>query len=54
MYLYDIVTSLSSNPNIVNHHIQNKISRLSELPKPMGRKDHRFLSPEFVNPRKQV
>jgi len=35
-------------------HVQDKVSRFSELPEPMRREDHRFLSPQLSNPRKQV
>jgi len=38
----------------VMSHAQDKVSRFGELPKPVGREDHRFLSSQFSNPREQV
>ena len=35
-------------------HAQNNVSRFSKLSEPMGREDHRFLSPQLSNPREQI
>ena len=36
------------------NHLQNEVSGFSELPEPMGGENHRFLSPQRLNPREQI
>ena len=50
MYLCNRVALTNLSSNALEHHVQDQVSGLGELPKPVGREDHRFLSPQLPDP----